>query len=121
MAKFSTDASIDGGLNKSATATAECACSAQPTTRTEAITTYKLATASLSGGDLAIADAGGGGRKLTIAEKTGVSITATGDITHIALVDGSNILDVTTVTTKSVTSGNTLTIGAWTATVGDPT
>lgn len=83
------------------------ACSAEPTTRTQAVTTYALADVAMSGSDFTPA-ADGGGRKLTVGAKSAVPIDANGDATHIALVDGTRLLYVTTCTTQTLTSGGTV-------------
>jgi hypothetical protein len=83
------------------------ACSAEPTTRTEAVTTYALADVAMSSGDFTNA-ADGTGRKLTVSAKSSVPIDATGDATHIALVDSTRLLYVTTCTQQTLTSGGTV-------------
>jgi hypothetical protein len=70
-------------------------CSAQPTTRAEAVTTYALADVAMAAGDYTKA-ADGAGRKLTVAAKTGVTVDVSGTGSHIAWVDGSRLLYVTT-------------------------
>jgi hypothetical protein len=121
MAKAVGDAVLDAALDKIATANIMTACSAQPTTRTEAVTTYALADVAMSGGDYTKADAGGGGRQTTVAQKTGVTVDANGTATHVALCDGTTLLYVTTCTSQVLTSGNTMTFGSWIITLGDPT
>jgi hypothetical protein len=83
------------------------ACSAEPTTRAEAVTTYALADVAMSSGDFTNAT-DGTGRKLTVAAKSSVPIDATGDATHIALVDSTRLLYVTTCTQQTLTSGGTV-------------
>jgi hypothetical protein len=97
------------------------ACSAEPTTRTEAVTTYALADVAMTSGDFTNA-ADGGGRKLTVSAKSGVTIDANGDATHVALVDGTRLLYVTTCTTQTLTSGGTVDFPAFDiGKVGQPT
>jgi len=83
------------------------ACNAEPTTRTEAITTYKLADVAMSGTDFTPA-ADGGGRKLTVSAKSAVPIDTTGDAIYIALCDATRLLYVTTCTLQTLTSGGTV-------------
>lgn len=68
-------------------------CSQEPASYTEAFTTYKLAHGAITvgdgNGDVAIADDGAGGRKLTWAEKL-LSGDADGDGTHVAVLDTTN-------------------------------
>jgi hypothetical protein len=82
------------------------ACSAQPTTRAEAVTTYALADVAMSSGDFTMAT-DGTGRKCTVGVKTGVAVDTTGTATHIAFVDGSRLLYVDTCTSQLLTAGNT--------------
>lgn len=105
MAKATPDAVLDKMLDEIATATRMVACSAQPTSFTEA------------NGDSS-------GRKLTVAAKSSVLIDATGSATHIALVRvaDSTLLYVTTCTTQSLTANgsNTVNIPAWDIEIADP-
>ena len=83
------------------------ACSAEPTTRDEAVNTYDLADVAMSGSDFTPAT-DGTGRKLTVGAKSAVTIDHTGDATHIAFVDATRLLYVTTCTTQTLTSGGTV-------------
>ena len=101
-----------------------CVCSTQPATRTEAVTTYMLAKTTLTKiTDFTIADDAVSpyGRKITTTQKAGVSVTNSGDATYVAICDGTNLLVVTTCTSQTLTSGNTVTIPAFKIQVGDPT
>ena len=86
MAKATPDAVLDKILDEIATATRMIACSAQPTTYTEANATYALADVTMSSGDFTKANGDTSGRKVTMAAKTGVLIDTTGTATHVALV-----------------------------------
>jgi hypothetical protein len=123
MAKVASDAVLDGLLDVVATATAMIACSAQPTTYTEAVTTYALADVVMSGGDFTKDNGDVSGRKVTVAQKTGVTVDTSGTATHVALVitASSTLLYVTTCTSQALTSGNTVTFPAWDVEVADPT
>lgn len=124
MAKTLDDSVIDGSLNivKNG-ATQMCLCSAQPTTYTEATSTYMLVLktgltpSSFTGpvnGDTS-------GRKLTKNAESGVSVTNTGTATHIALCSGSVLLLVDTITSQVVTAGNTVNVAAYKYEIADPT
>src|SRR3972149_8128125 len=79
------------------------ACSAQPTTRAEGVTTYALADAAITpASDIAIANGDVSGRKATIAAKNGVTIDATGTANHVALVSATELLYVTTCTSLAL-------------------
>lgn len=96
-------------------------CSQQPTTRTEAITTYKLADVAMTPNtDFTKADGDTSGRKVTIAAKNAVSVDTTGTGNHVALCDGTRLLYVTTCTAQALTSGNTVNFPAWAVEIADP-
>lgn len=122
MAKWVSDAVLDAALDVIASCTLMTACSAQPATYTEAATTYKLADVVMAGGDFTKANGDTNGRKVTIAQKTGVSVDTTGDATHVALaISGSSTLHyVTTCTTQTLTGGNTVTFPSWKVELADP-
>lgn len=86
------------------------------------INTNKLAEVSLTGPDFTKADGDTSGRKVTVAAKNAVPVTATGSYNHLALVDtvGSKVLAVTDGTTKAITSGDEVDIPAFDLEVGDP-
>ena len=120
MAKLVHDSVLDGAFAILDNGTTYTVCSTQPTTRTEAITTYMLASTTLAGGDYTVADGNASGRKCTIAQKTNVSITNSGTATHIAICDATNLLYVTTCTSQALTAGGTVTVPAWRVEIADP-
>jgi uncharacterized metal-binding protein len=67
-----------------------------------------------------ITGAAGSARTATVSAATGNAITASGDATHIALIDGSKLWFVTTCTTQTLTSGGTVDIPEWTIVVNQP-
>lgn len=98
------------------------ACSAEPTTRTEAITTFKLADVAMTPNtDFTKADGDVSGRKVTVAAKSAVPVDSSGTATHVALCDATRLLAVTTCTSQALTSGNTMNFPAWKAEFADPT
>jgi hypothetical protein len=119
MAKFVPDATIDAMLATIATGVDLIhICSTQPTTYTEANATYSLGevvvTAGVGGGDWTAGNGDVSGRKITMAQQTGVTIDSSGTAAHIAGTDGSSVLlFVTTCTSLAVTAGNTATINAF--------
>ncbi len=94
-------------------------CSAEPTTRADAVTTYALANVAMAVGDFTVAD-DANGRKVTVGAKSGVTVGATNTATHIALVDGTRLLYVTTCTSQALTAGNTVNFPAWKINIQDP-
>lgn len=124
MAKTVHNDVLDAMLDKIATGNQMSACATQPTTRTEAITTNKLAITAMTigdGNDYIITDGDTNGRKVAVQEKTGVNVDTTGTADHVALVDASILLYVTTCTGQLLTSGNTVDFPEWDIEVADPT
>ncbi len=123
MAKYCIDAAMDAALNYIKTNTTEMyVCSAQPTTRTQAASTYKLVgkTGLTSADFTGPADRTGGGRKLTVNAQSGLTATASGTPTHIALCSATALIVVTENTGPDVTSGSTENIAAWDYNLPDP-
>lgn len=89
-------------------------CSAEPTTYTEAKTTFTLGNKTspvLS----SPADGSGGGRSSTLSAITDGDVTGTGNATHFAIIDVSNtrLLAVGALASSvAVSSGNTFTLTA---------
>ena len=125
MAKATPDAVLDKPLDEIATGTKQVACSAQPTTFTEANSTYALADVTLDSGDFTKANGDTSGRKVTVGAQNGVLIDASGTATHIALVRtaDSTLLYVTTCTSQALTANgsNTVNMPAWDIEFNDPT
>ena len=121
MGKWANTANHDAYLNQiKDNSNLLCACSAQPTTRTEAVATYRLATAALDALDFSLSPGASGGRRLTISAKSNIPIVTSGDLTHIALVSNSAVYLVTTTSTLALASGNLLNTPAWAITVNGP-
>lgn len=120
MSKWTNDSVLDVLLDKVATGTILTVCSAQPTTRTEAITTYKLADVVIDSGDFTKANGDVSGRKVTIAQQDNVDVDTTGTASHVAVCDGTTLLYVTTCTPQVLTQGNKVTTPAWDVEVSDP-
>lgn len=118
MAKYANPLVMDAALDKIATATNLLVCSSQPTDRTTALAAA-LANQSLSG---AFTKANGNvsGRKVTIAQQSNIAVATSGTATHVALIDGSILLLVTTCTSQALTAGNTVTVPAWKDEIADP-
>lgn len=116
MAKFTADAVLDAALAKVATATRLVVTSAQPANFAgiAAVTLASVVmTAGAGNGDYTLADGDVSGRKLTVLAQNGVSVTASGNATHICLDDGTTLLQVTTCTSQALTSGNTVNVPAY--------
>lgn len=124
MAKTVHDDVIDSALNYiKNNATRICVDSTQPTTYTEAITTYKLVIKTISSSDFTgPANGDTSGRKVTSNQHSTVTIDSSGTATHIALADSVNskLLFVTTCSNQSLTATNTVTIPSWDIEISDP-
>ncbi len=124
MAKACHDDVLDGLLDIVATATKLIVCSTQPTTYTEANSTYALADVVIDGTDFIKANGDTNGRKVTVAAQSGVLIDTSGTALHVALVitASSKLLYVTTCTSQALTANgsNTVTVPAWDIEVADP-
>lgn len=134
MGKKSGDEYLDGpamvlrGDTNSLAANLMVICENEPTDFADANTVKgsggeRLGSVAVSSGDFTKGDAAGGGRKVDVAQKTGASITDSGNAQHIALLDTVNsvLLQVTTCTLQAVTSGNTATVNTYALSHGDPT
>lgn len=96
-------------------------CSAEPTTYAEATSTYSLGSDSVTVG--AAADRGAGGREVVVPAISGGSVTATGTVTHYALVKtGTSELIATgsLSSTQGVTSGDSFTLTSFAIGIPDP-
>jgi hypothetical protein len=104
MAKFTDDSVLDAACAKVATADRMVVTSAQPA-NFAGIAAVALAdvvlTAGDGNGDYVIANGDTSGRKVTVGAQSGVN------------VDGTTLLSVTTCTTQTLTSGNTVNVPAY--------
>lgn len=112
---------LDGAFDVLDQADLMTVCSAEPTTRTEAVTTFKLADIAMTPNtDYTKADGDVSGRKVTVAAKSGVTVDSSGTATHVALVDATRLLYVTTCTSQALTAANTVNFPAWAVEILDP-
>lgn len=109
MAKYLNPAALDACLNYIKTnANNMHVCTTQPTNRTEAVTTYNLATQAMVTGDYTLAAGDVSGRKVTVGAKTGISITTSGTALHVAHTSATELLWVTTCTSQVLSTGGTV-------------
>lgn len=110
MGKFIDDSLYDAALNVAKNNGTEMyICSAQPTTRANAISLALASKIGLTSGSYTGAlDGDVSGRKLTKNAETGISVTANGTCNHAAICSGSILLAVTEITSQVLTSGNTI-------------
>lgn len=121
MAKSVHSDVLDGAFDVLDQGDIQTVCNAEPTTRTQAITTFKLADVAMTPNtDYTKAAGDTSGRKCTIAAKSSVPVDTTGTATHVAICDGTRLLYVTTCTSQALTSGNTVNIPAWDVEIAAP-
>lgn len=123
MGKLVHDDVLDGALAIVRNATTKMvACSGEPASYSAANGSLKLAEVAVSAADFTIGNGVTSGRRVVVAEKTGVAVTATGTANHVALLDATNsrVLYVTTCTAQSLTTGQTVTFGSWDVEINDP-
>lgn len=122
MAKSASNTFIDGALDILVNnADLMTICSAEPTTLTEAVTTFALADVAMSGVDYTKADGDTNGRKVTVGAKADVPVDVTGTGTHVALIDATTeLLYVTTCASVSLDDTGTVDFGAWDIEIADP-
>jgi hypothetical protein len=115
MAKWTNDIVLDASCDYiKNNATEIYVCSSQPTDRATAISSALASKTGLTSGSYTGAANGDvSGRKITKNAESGVSVTGTGTANHIALCSGTTLLQVTTMTSQSLTSGNTVNIPAY--------
>lgn len=127
MSKFLHDDVLDALLNYIANnGNKLTVCSTQPTTYTEATSTYKLVQKTLTvgngNGDYTIANGDVSGRKLTVSQQSSVPIDSSGTAGYIAICDSthSKLLLVTTCTSEDISGAEVVTIPSFKTEVADP-
>lgn len=122
MAKFAPDGMLDASLDYVAGANYMCICSGSPTTFSAAYVDNLLAKIACTSGCFTKAD-DTSGRKVTIAARTGIPITATGTAAAVALVEstGSTLRFVTICGEQVLTAGGTVDTNAFKISISDPT
>ena len=112
MAKFQNDLILDAALDEISSNVVELyVTSAQPANYA-AIAGVALTGAAVPSFQ-ANADGDVSGRKLEVDQELAISITASGDATHIVLASATVLYYVTTTTTQTLTSGGTVDVPAW--------
>jgi len=84
--------------------------------------TSAIALASMAAGDFTVADGTVDGRKVTVGSKGSINVDVTDDANHVAMVNSNDgqLLYVTTATSQSLTSGNTMNFQSWEIEIADP-
>lgn len=128
MSKYSNDAGLDAALAWFADCDLLIVCSTQPTTYTEATSTYALANVAVTpgdgNGDFTISNGDTSGRKVRVAAQTGILIDTSGTAAHIALCKSGDttLRYVTTTTSQALTANgsNTVNTPVWDIEIADP-
>ena len=123
MGKLVHDSVLDGAFDILDQANLMLVCTAEPTTRANALSLALADVAMTVNTDYTKANGDTNGRKVTVAAKSSVLIDTSGTGTHIALCDGTNVLYVTTCTSQALTANasNTVNFPAWDVEIADPT
>lgn len=121
MGKWVADEVLDGALQVLSRATRMVALAAQPGTYAAAVA-GKLAEAQVAGADFQIGVGDSSGRKVTIAGKNGIAVTASGVATHVALLDTTDakLLYVTTCPEQALVAGGEVGFDSWSVEIGAP-
>lgn len=125
MGKRVDDYYLDNFLDAASLGLSKCTtlyvCDSEPANQA-AIAAATLASVSLTAGagngDYTVANGDTSGRKLTVLQQASISITGSGDASHIVLSDGTNLW-ITTCTTQALTIGGTVTVNAFDAEIAD--
>ena len=125
MGKKVDDSVLDAALNEiKNNCTLMTACAGEPANYAAANVggANFLADIAMAGGDFTLSNGDVDGRKIAVASKAGITVDNTGTADHVALLDTANnvLLYVTTATSLGLTSGSTLTLGAWDVEIADP-
>jgi len=123
MAKLMDDTFADAALNIiKNNVTVLIVAKLTPTSYAEAVSNALATKTGLTSGSFTGPADDTSGRKLTVNEQAGISITADGTPTHICLTNGSDTLYYqTTCTGADLVTGNTVTVPAWKINIPDPT
>lgn len=120
MAKAVATTVLDADLDLIATATEMYVCEGQPVSRADAISKSAVPAITMASGDFAKAN-GGGGRRLTVAAKTGTLASASRPVDHVALCTDSTLLAVTVCPAQNANSGSPVNVASFTIDSPNPT
>jgi len=121
MPKSANNKVLDGSLNIVGSANLMIVCNAFPYSRYDAINTFALADVVMDPNtDFVTAEGTIDGRKIIIAAKSTVAVDTTGEATHIALLNDTDLLYVTTCLAQQLNALNTVDIPSWSIEISDP-
>lgn len=121
MAKWASNEVMDAALAVVAGATRMVAVAGQPANYATAWN-GRLAEAGVAAGDFTVGAGDVSGRKVMVAPKSGVAVTAAGTADHVALVDhaGGRLIYVTTCPAQALPLGGTVNFQGWSVEIGAP-
>lgn len=125
MPKVVADAVLDAALNTIKNAAIRMAvCSSQPANYA-GIAAVRLAEATMASSDYTLSagnsPSAGLGRKMAMAAKNGVSVTATNTANFVVLHDNVSVMHyITTCSAQALTSGGTVNIPTWNIEIAGP-
>jgi hypothetical protein len=121
MGKWVAGDVLDAALQTIASADAMIAMAGQPVDFAAAMS-GRLAGAAMAPPDFSLGAGAGDGRRIGVATKSGVAVTADGVADHIALVDtgGERLLYVTTCPPRPLAAGGSVSFDAWHVEIGAP-
>jgi hypothetical protein len=113
MAKFINDSAMDAELAWIRdNTTMISACNAQPTTSTQAGTTYALGTMLYGTASWTLAPGDTSGRKIT-AGAASIPVASSGTASHVAFFNAGTLVGVGTIAPTAVTAGGTIVVSAF--------
>ena len=118
MGKLVTDGFLDGGIDAIDGSTTLTICAGEPVSIAD-IAARALASVAIDGADFTKANGDTSGRKVIVAQQSGMSITSSGSADHVVIDNGVDYY-VTTCTLQVLTSGGTVTAPAWDIEFADP-
>jgi hypothetical protein len=123
MAKWQNDDMLNEALAYLLNIAGIYLCSQQPSSYTEATSTYSLGGKAVSSSVVGAPSNETDGRSCTISGSSigEITVTAAGNATHVAVVSSANLLFVTTCDTKTLYASDTLEISDIKVTVKDAT
>jgi hypothetical protein len=122
MGKAAPDATIDTTWDYVDQSNIQHVCSAEPANYAGIAAVSLASVAMTPDTDFTKANGTTSGRKVTVAAKSGVSVTGTGTANHLVLArtTDTTLRYVTTCTAQAVVAGNVVNIPAWSAEIQDP-
>ncbi len=117
MPRFQNDSMLDAALNwiKDNTTQIWVLSSGTTSITYDNAKTWKLAGNAIASTAFALAAGDVSGRKTTVAIVSGVSVTTTGDASHLCLVNttASSVTYLTEASTQTITAGNSMNTGVF--------